>query len=114
MSRVPFFPLEQRSQLCVQTQDRVTRLWSEPRAATVDDLVSAIHELSPEQQATVISQLGVVPKTIGDRLERAEWVFDALSDAQQAIDRFREYRKQFPEKREGDVVDAEFKEVDES
>jgi hypothetical protein len=111
MNRVPVFPVELRHRLAVQSMDRATGTWSEPRPALIEHLIAAIHELGGEDQAAVVRGLGLVPKDVGDRLARAEWVFDALSDAQQAIDRFREYRKQFPEKRDGDVIDAEFPEV---
>lgn len=95
---LPNFPSEQRRRLCVQTFDSETDVWSEPRRATMDDFVSLVRELSPEQQATLVSVLGVDSTSVSERLSRAEWVLDAVSDAQLAIDRFREYRKRFPEK----------------
>jgi hypothetical protein len=111
VDRLPFFPIERRTRLCVQTQQPGAGLWGDPQPATIEHLLAAVRELAPEQQATVARALGLVPQTVGERLARAEWVFDALSDAQAAIDRYRDYRKQFPEKRDGDVIDADFPEV---
>ena len=78
-------------------------IWGDARPAQIDDLVAAIKKLDPECQAYVARHLGLVPETVGERLEAAEDVLDAVSDCQLAIDRFRAYRKRFPEKRpEGD------------
>lgn len=95
---LPNFPSEQRRRLCTQTYDAEADTWSEPRRATMDDFVSLVRELAPEEQATLAAVLGVDSATVSERLARAEWVLDAVSDAQMATDRFREYRKQFPEK----------------
>jgi len=99
---LPNFPSEQRRRLCVQTYEADTITWSEPRPATIEDFVSLVRELAPQDQATLVAVLGVDSATVSKRLSCAEWVLDAVSDAQLAIDRFRDYRKQFPEKVDDD------------
>lgn len=105
--KLPVFPIETRSRLSVQSLDkRGSGHWGEPRPAEVEDLILALRELSPEQQVEIAGAMGFVPANATVQLKRAEWVFDALADAQQAIDRFRAYRKEFPEKRpEGEAKD---------
>lgn len=100
ISRIPVFPRETRNRLVVQSANREHPTgWDAPQPATLDDLVLAIRELTAEQQAHVVGMLGLVPQEAATRLTRAEWVLEALEDAQLAIDRFREFRKQFPEKK---------------
>lgn len=80
--------------------DQRDEIWGDPRPAQLDDLIAAVKSLSPEMQAYVATNLGLVPEVVGERLEAAESVIDALADARLAVTRFAEYRERFPEKRQ--------------
>lgn len=101
--------------------------WEKPRPATTKDVFEALRELTREQKDEVIrvvgrshpplaevlesvrllwaehraqiaGAIGILPDDVAERLRMAEGVIDAIGDAALSIDRFRQYRKKYPDK----------------
>lgn len=84
--------------------DERNEIWGDPRPAQLDDLIAVIRRLRPEAQAYIATNLGLVPETVGERLEAAEDVLEALADARLAIRRLDAYRERFPEQRSAEEI----------
>ncbi len=121
------FPIEFQGRLVVQYRRTHSEPWTEPRVATLDDILSALREFSstdqttvaevvldryltpaqildrvralwPEYRIAIAKAVGILPEDVAERLLAVEGLLDALGDAQLAIDRFRAYRVRYPEK----------------
>lgn len=116
---LPHFPEEVRHRLCVQMCDRETQLWSEPREITLTELVALAGELSPKQRATIANAFGV--QRDARLISKADLVTDfeeaardAVGGLQAALEALEKHRDQFPNPRDGEVIDCEFPEAPQS